>query len=51
MHSAKRCWLGIPLGRVSEPREQAEAIAWLLSPKSSYVHGETLVNDGGIMMN
>jgi NAD(P)-dependent dehydrogenase (short-subunit alcohol dehydrogenase family) len=42
---------GIPLGRVSEPREQAEAIAWLLSPKSSYVHGETLVNDGGIMMS
>ena len=42
---------GIPLRRISEPVEQARAIAWLLSPQSSYVHGETLVSDGGVMMS
>jgi NAD(P)-dependent dehydrogenase (short-subunit alcohol dehydrogenase family) len=28
----------------------AEAIAWLLSPAASYVHGATLVADGGMVM-
>ncbi|WP_158454028.1 SDR family NAD(P)-dependent oxidoreductase [Novosphingobium sp. MD-1] len=37
----------IPLGRVSAPREQAQAIAWLLSDQSSFVTGETLAVDGG----
>lgn len=38
----------IPLGRISEPREMAEAIAWLVSPASSYVTGSTMVVDGGM---
>jgi NAD(P)-dependent dehydrogenase (short-subunit alcohol dehydrogenase family) len=37
----------IPLGRVSEPREQAQAIVWLLSSASSFVTGECLTVDGG----
>ncbi|NLR41610.1 SDR family oxidoreductase [Novosphingobium sp. ERN07] len=37
----------IPLGRVSAPHEQAQAIAWLLSDQSSFVTGETLAVDGG----
>ncbi len=41
----------IPLHRSGEPREIAEAIAWLLSPRSSYVHGETLTVDGGLVMD
>jgi len=41
---------GVPLGRLAAPEEAAEAIAWLLSPRASYVHGETLIVDGGIMM-
>ena len=41
----------IPLNRSGEPREIAEAIAWLLSPRASYVHGETLTVDGGLVMD
>jgi NAD(P)-dependent dehydrogenase (short-subunit alcohol dehydrogenase family) len=36
-----------PLGRAAEPEEIAEAAAWLLSDKASYVTGVTLRVDGG----
>lgn len=35
----------MPAGRVAEPREVAEAIAWLLSDAASYVSGEILQID------
>lgn len=38
---------GIPLGRISQPDEQAANIVWLLSDRSSFVTGETLTVDGG----
>ena len=38
---------GIPLGRVSSPDEQAEAAAWLLSDRASFITGEQLIVDGG----
>jgi len=36
--------------RLGTAEEIAEAIAWLLSPKASFVHGATLVADGGMVM-
>jgi NAD(P)-dependent dehydrogenase (short-subunit alcohol dehydrogenase family) len=39
------------LGRSGEAHEIAEAIVWLLSPRSSFVDGETLTVDGGLMLD
>ena len=40
----------IPLGRFGDPREVAEAIAFLLSDHASYITGETLKVNGGMFM-
>ena len=40
----------IPLGRLGRGEELAEAVAWLLSPASSYVTGSCLVVDGGLSL-
>ncbi|GHV05912.1 3-oxoacyl-[acyl-carrier-protein] reductase [Campylobacterota bacterium] len=40
----------IPLGRFGEAREVAEAIAFLLSDHASYITGETLKINGGLLM-
>ncbi|MCU0903086.1 MAG: SDR family oxidoreductase [Tabrizicola sp.] len=37
------------LGRMARPEEVAAAILWLASPKASFVIGETLFVDGGLM--
>lgn len=37
----------IPLGRMATAAEQAQAAAWLLSDRASFVTGEELVVDGG----
>jgi len=42
---------GILLQRAAEAAEIAEAIVWLLSPRASYVVGETLTADGGLMLD
>ena len=39
----------MPLGRIAEPREQAEVIAFLGSPGASYVSGQVVWVDGGYM--
>jgi 3-oxoacyl-[acyl-carrier protein] reductase len=40
----------IPLARFGEPKEVAEAVAFLLSDHSSYITGETLKINGGMYM-
>lgn len=39
----------VPLGRIAEPEEPAEAVLWLLSNQARYVTGSHLVVDGGIL--
>jgi NAD(P)-dependent dehydrogenase (short-subunit alcohol dehydrogenase family) len=38
----------VPMRRISEPEETAQAILWLCSDAASYVTGHTLVVDGGL---
>jgi NAD(P)-dependent dehydrogenase (short-subunit alcohol dehydrogenase family) len=40
---------GIPLGRPGDAREIAAVIAFLASPKASYVTGTSVVADGGML--
>jgi NAD(P)-dependent dehydrogenase (short-subunit alcohol dehydrogenase family) len=37
----------IPLGRLGQPQDVAEAVVWLCSDRSSFITGQTLVIDGG----
>src|SRR5690606_22716388 len=37
----------IPMGRIGEPEEMANAALWLCSEQASYVNGHALVIDGG----
>ena len=41
----------VPLGRVAEPEDIAEAIAFLLGPGARYVNGHDLLVDGGLTGN
>jgi len=38
----------VPMRRISEPEESAQAILWLCSDAASFITGHTLVVDGGL---
>jgi NAD(P)-dependent dehydrogenase (short-subunit alcohol dehydrogenase family) len=38
----------VPLGRMAQPEEQAEVIAFLLSSRASFVSGEAILADGAL---
>jgi glucose 1-dehydrogenase len=40
----------IPYGRIGLPEDIGRAAAWLVSDDADYVHGQTLVVDGGMTL-
>ncbi|GGE33050.1 beta-ketoacyl-ACP reductase [Pullulanibacillus camelliae] len=40
----------IPLGRVGTPADIGEAVVWLVSDQASYITGETIKIDGGLIL-
>lgn len=38
----------VPMGRIGQPHEVADAVVWLLSPQAGYVTGAVLSVDGGL---
>ena len=38
------------VGKIGTAEQIAECCAWLISPAAGFVHGETLIADGGILM-
>ncbi len=40
----------IPLGRMGEPRDIAKTVAFLASSNASYITGQTIIVDGGMVM-
>jgi 3-oxoacyl-[acyl-carrier protein] reductase len=43
----RRTLAAVPMGRMGDPREVGEAIAFLASDRADYITGQTLVVDGG----
>ena len=38
------------VGKVGQAEQIARTIAWLVSPEADFVHGETIIADGGVLM-
>lgn len=42
---------GIPAGRMAEPRDVAELVAFLASPAAAYLNGSVITVDGGLVVH
>jgi glucose 1-dehydrogenase len=40
----------VPYGRIGVPADIAEVAVWLASDAADYVHGQTIVVDGGMTL-
>ncbi len=49
-HQGDRVVAGTPLGRLGEPEDVAELIAFLASDAASWITGETVLQDGGAFL-
>ncbi|MBM2620141.1 SDR family oxidoreductase [Actinoplanes sp. LDG1-06] len=43
------CRRQVPLGRLGAPEDVAQAVSFLLSPRSSYITGQEILVDGGLI--
>jgi len=41
----------IPLGRIAQPEDIANAVSWLASDQANYITGSTIFVDGGLMVS
>jgi 3-oxoacyl-[acyl-carrier protein] reductase len=45
----QQSWISqIPIGRLGQPEEVADAVVWLASERASFITGQTLLVDGGM---
>lgn len=50
--AVRQSWIDdTPIGRLEQPEDVAEAVAFLLGPGSAYITGEALAVNGGVVMD
>jgi len=47
----RRAQVVAAVGKVGTAEQIAECAAWLISPAADFVHGSTLIADGGVLMH
>src|SRR4029453_7568090 len=47
----RRAQVVAAVGKVGTAEQIAECAAWLISPGADFVHGSTLIADGGVLMH